>query len=325
MRRRSFIQGIAASTAWPFRARGAAGARPRIGILDINSAEYDERNIAAFHDGLQKLGYAEGKTVDIDYRYANGDAGALTALARELIALKPNVIMASAVSPTRAVKRVATSLPIVCPSFSDAFVPDLAASFAHPGGSVTGIATDVEGLFGKLTELTLDVLPGTTKIGFLANPAGGSMARFEQQVQLTARARGVAVQIVEVKQLDDLDGAFDRLAEGKNQAVIVPANGLLHAGQRRIIALATDKHLPLVTSEFQGVAAGGFASYGVDIAENHRRSAAFIDKILKGAAPGDLPIEFPTKLELVINLKTAKVLGLTVPSALLDRADKVIE
>jgi putative ABC transport system substrate-binding protein len=323
--RRQFISALGGAAAtWPLAAR-AASARPRIGVLDINSPEFEEPNIAAFRDGLQKLGYVESNTVDIDYRYSNGDAGALIALAQELVQLKPNVVMAVAVSPTRAVKHVATSLPIVCPQFSDAFVPDLAASFAHPGGSVTGIASDVEGLIGKLTELALDALPGTTKIGFLANPAGGSMARFVQQVQSTAHARGVEVQIVQVEKLDDFGSAFKQFSEGKVQAVIVPANGLLQAGERRIIALATDKHLPLVFPNRQGVAAGGFASYGVDTAENYRRAAAYIDKILKGAAPGDLPIEFPTKIELVINLKTAKALGLAVPSALLDRAAEVIE
>jgi putative tryptophan/tyrosine transport system substrate-binding protein len=249
----------------------------------------------------------------------------LTAFAQDLVQLKSNIVVANAVSPTRAVKRIAPSLPIVCPSFSDAFVPDLAASFAHPGGSVTGIATDVEGLIGKLTELTLDALPGTTTIGFLANPAGGSMGRFEQQVQSAANAHGVAVEIVEVQKVDDFDHAFDQFGERKVQAVIVPANGLLQTGERRIIALAMDKHLPLVFSTFQSVADGGFASYGVDATAIYRRTAVYVDKILKGAAPGDLPIEFPTKLELVINLKTAKALGLTVPSALLDRADQVIE
>jgi putative ABC transport system substrate-binding protein len=325
VRRRDILTLIGTAVAtWP-RAARAAGPRPRIGVLNIGSSEFAERNLTAFRDGLHELGYIEGKTVDIDYRYANGDNSALTAFAQDLVQLKSNIVVANAVSPTRAVKRIAPSLPIVCPSFSDAFVPDLAASFAHPGGSVTGIATDVEGLIGKLTELTLDALPGTTMIGFLANPAGGSMGRFEQQVQSAANAHGVAVEIVEVQKVDDFDHAFDQFGERKVQAVIVPANGLLQTGERRIIALAMDKHLPLVFSTFQSVAAGGFASYGVDATAIYRRTAVYVDKILKGAAPGDLPIEFPTKLELVINLKTAKALGLTVPSALLDRADQVIE
>jgi putative tryptophan/tyrosine transport system substrate-binding protein len=323
--RRKFITALSGmAIAWPIAPR-AAGGRPRIGVLDINSAEYDARNLTAFRDGLQRLGYVESRTVDIDYRYADGDTDKLPALAQELVELKPDVVLADAVSPTRAVKRIASGMPIVCPAFSDGFVPSLAASLAHPGGSVTGIASDVEGLFGKLTELTVDAIPGTTKIGFLANPAGASMERFEQQVQSAAHARGVDVQIEQVGKPDEFEGAFQRLSEGKAQAIIVPGNGLLHSGQKRIVELSLQVHLPLIFADRYGVDAGGLASYGVDSSENYSRCAIYIDKILKGAAPGDLPIEFPTKVELVINLKTAKAFGLIVPPALLSRADDVIE
>jgi putative ABC transport system substrate-binding protein len=162
VKRREFITFLGGTAAtWPLAALGAGG-RPRIGVLDINSADADARNLAAFRDGLQRLGYIEGGTVDIDYRYSDGDTDRLPALAQELVQLKPDVVLAASVSPARAVKRIAPALPIVCPGFGDAFVPSLAASFAHPGGSVTGIATEVEGLFGKLTELTLDAIPGTT-------------------------------------------------------------------------------------------------------------------------------------------------------------------
>ena len=322
--RRKFIVGLGGAAVWPLTAR-AAGRRPRIGFLDINSAESDTRHVAAFRDALQRLGYIEGQTVDVDYRYADGDTEKLTALAQELVQLKPDVILASAVSPTRAMKRVAPDLPIVCPAFSDSFVPSLAASLAHPGGSVTGIASDVEGMFGKLTEVTLDAIPGTAKIGFLANPAGGSMKRFEQQVQSAANARGVEVQIEEVRTIDDFEGAFARLSQGGVRAVIVPANGLLNSGQKRIFELSLPLRLPLIFADRSGVEAGGLASYGVNESENFSRAASYVDKILKGAAPGDLPIEFPTRLELVINLKTAKALGLTVPPALVSRADDTIE
>jgi putative ABC transport system substrate-binding protein len=322
--RRKFIVGLGGTVVWPITAR-AAGRRPRIGFLDINSAESDTRHVAAFRDALQRLGYIEGQTVDVDYRYADGDTEKLTALAQELVQLKPDVVLASAVSPTRAMKRVAPDLPIVCPAFSDSFVPSLAASLAHPGGSVTGIASDVEGMFGKLTEVTLDAIPGTAKIGFLANPAGGSMKRFEQQVQSAANARGVEVQIEEVRTIDDFEGAFARLSQGGVRAVIVPANGLLNSGQKRIFELSLPLRLPLIFADRSGVEAGGLASYGVNESENFSRAASYVDKILKGAAPGDLPIEFPTRLELVINLKTAKALGLTVPPALVSRADDTIE
>ena len=151
--RREFLCSLGImAVAWPLEARAVPG-RSRIGILDINSAEYNASNLAAFRDGLRRLGYVEGRTVDIDYRFSNGDTNGLTSLAQELIQLKPDVVLANSVSPARAVKRIAPSLPIVCPAFGDVFVPSLAASFAHPGGSVTGIATEVEGLFGKLTEL----------------------------------------------------------------------------------------------------------------------------------------------------------------------------
>jgi len=328
MRRREFVQLIGAAAAAaalrPCAGRAASG-RPRIGVLDISSAEYEATRLAGFRDGLQHLGYVEGKTADIDYRFADGNTAALSSLAQQLLQLKPDVVLATAASPVRAVKRAAPNLPIVCPAFGDSFIPELARSFAHPGGSVTGVASAVEGLFGKQIELIVDALPGTTKIGFLANPSGASTGENERQIRSAAKGRGIDVDVEEVSKADDFDGAFQRFGEQKVQVVIVPGNGLLQAGQQRIIALATAKHLPLVFADRQGVAAGGLASYGVDIVDNYRRCAIYIDKILKGAAPGDLPIEFPTKLELIINLKTAKALGITVPSALLDRADEVIE
>jgi len=325
MRRRDFIAILGGAPACRPLAARAAGERPRIGVLSTSSAESDAGNMDAFRDGLQHLGYVAGRTVDIDYRYADGSMEALAPLAQELLRMKPNVVLAGSVSPTRAVNRIAPKLPIVCPVFSDSFVPELAASFAHPGGSVTGIAADVEQLFGKLVELALDAIPGTTKIGVLANPAGGSAARFVQQVRLMAESHRVAVQIAEVAKLDDADGALQQLKDGNVQSVIVPPNGLLDTAQPRMIETATTLRLPLVFATRSGVQAGGLASYGVNQEENFRLAATYVVKILKGAAPGDLPIEFPSKIEIVVNRKAAKALGLTLPSPLLDRADEVIE
>ncbi len=323
--RRRFISALGcAGAAWPLAAR-PAGALPRIGVLDIQSAESDGRNLAAFRADLQRLGYVDGRTVDIVYRYSDGDTDALAGLAQQLVQLRPGVVLTSAVTPTRVMKRTDPALPIVCPAFSDAFIPNLAASFAHPGGSVTGVASDVEGLIGKLTELTLDAVPSATKIGFLANPAGGSMARFEQQVQTAAHARGVEVNIEHVEKLGDLEQASKQFGEEEVRATIVPPNGLLSSGRKRIVELALAFHLPLIFAQRDGVDAGGLASYGINTAGSYSRAASYVDKIPRGAAPGDLPIEFPTKLELVINLKTAKMLGITVPAALLGRADEVIE
>jgi putative tryptophan/tyrosine transport system substrate-binding protein len=324
MRRREFVGLLGCAAVWPLAARAESG-RPRVGVLSISSKETDAAYIAAFRDGLQQLGYIEGRTVEIDYRFSNGSNEALTPLAQELLRLRPDVVLASAVSPTRTIHSMAPALPVVCPSFSDSFVPSLAASFAHPGGSVTGVATDVEQLIGKLVELSLDAIPGTTKIGFLANPAGGSMARFEQQVQSMAEGHHIAVQIAEIEKIDDVDAALQRLKGENVQSIIVPANGLLASAQSHIIETAGRMRLPLVFAVRTGVLAGGLAFYGVNQAENWRQAASYVAKILKGAAPGDLPIEFPNKIELIINLKAAKALGLTLPKSLLDRADEVIE
>jgi putative ABC transport system substrate-binding protein len=233
--------------------------------------------------------------------------------------------LANSPSPAVAVQSVAPRLPIVCPQISDFLVPSLVVNYARPGGSVTGMASTVEGVATKLLELALDVVPGSTRIGFLANPAGASMALWVQQVETAARARGVTLLIQEARTPDDLAPAFDGLAKQRSQAVIVPANGLFQTERTRIVQLALGARLPTIMAYPQDVEAGGLASYGVDARENYRRAAAYVDKILKGAKPGDLPIEFPTKLMLAINLKTARALGLEVPLHLQQLADEVIE
>ena len=197
--RRSFITLLGgAAAAWPLAAR-AAGLRPRIAVLSINSEQWERKNIAAFVDGLRALDYVTSQNVDIDYRYAEGDTTWLKPLAQELIALKPDVALANSPSPAVAVQSVAPSLPIVCPQISDFLVPSLVANYARPGGSVTGMASQVEGVATKLLELALDAVPGVVRIGFLSNPAGASMALWVQQVEAAARARGVAVLIQEAR------------------------------------------------------------------------------------------------------------------------------
>jgi hypothetical protein len=181
-----------AAAAWPLAAR-AAGPRPRIAVLSINSEQDERKNIAAFVDGLRALGYVTSQNVDVDYRYADGDTTRLKPLAQELIAFKPDVALANSPSPAVAVQSVAPRLPIVCPQISDFLVPSLVVNYARPGGSVTGMASTVEGVATKLLQLALDAVPGSTRIGFLANPAGASMALWVQQVETAARARGVIV------------------------------------------------------------------------------------------------------------------------------------
>jgi putative ABC transport system substrate-binding protein len=248
----------------------------------------------------------------------------LRPLAQELIALGPDVIFAEEPSPARAVKALAPDLPIVCPALHGR-LPDLFGSYARPGGSVTGVAAMVEDLNTKLVELAHEVVPGLKLIGLLVNPAGANRMLFAEQVEAGARARGVTTRLEEARLPAELVPALDRMAKAGAQVVIVQPNGMFINQRETIIGQALAARLPTIFQEREDVEAGGFMSYGVKPTERSYRAAAFVDKILKGAKPGDLPIEFATNVELVINLKTAKALGLTIPPSLLAHADEVIE
>jgi putative tryptophan/tyrosine transport system substrate-binding protein len=324
IRRREFIVTLGtAAAAWPMVARTAAK-RPRIAVLTLLSRRDEGGRIADFVTGLRELGYIEGRNLDMDYRYADGDTEQLNALARELTALAPDVIYAGEPSAARAVKAAAPDLPIVCPVLSDR-LPDLFASYARPGGSVTGMASIVEGLNGKQVELVLEVVPATMRIGVLVNPTGANRDFVMQQTEAAARARGVTTLVEPARRPENLRTAFEQFAKAQAQAVIVAPNGMFINQRRSIVEFALAARLPTIFQDHGDVQAGGLASYGVDERDNRRRAALFVDKILKGARPGDLPIEFPTKLLLAVNLKTAKALGITIPAAVLARADEVIE
>jgi putative tryptophan/tyrosine transport system substrate-binding protein len=304
---------------------GTVEAGSRIAFLTLGAPQEGAQHIAAFVDGLRRLGYVEGRDVDIDYRYAAGDVGRLEPLARELTALHPDVLVGSEPSAARAFKNVAPTLPIVSIALTDALIPELIASYARPGGTVTGIANSVEGLTGKLVELALEVIPGAARIGFLSNPAGASMRLFAQSVDTASRGRGIAVLTEEVASRGELAAAFDQFGKQGARVVIVPANGLFRVHRTQIAQLAVAAQLPTVSADRQYVEAGMLASYGVNERESYRRGAGYVVRILKGAKPGDLPVEFPTRIELTINLGTAKVLGVDLPPSLITRADEVIE
>jgi putative ABC transport system substrate-binding protein len=307
-----------AAAAWPLP--GAADARPRLAFLALGP----QQNVhLAFVDGLRRLGYAQGRNFDIDHRY--GDVEKLKPLAEELIALKPDILVADSPSGAIAFKSVAPTMPIVCLALTDAGTPDLFASYSRPGGNVTGMAQSVEGVTGKLVEVALEIIPGARRIGFLSNPRGASMPLFAESVDVAARARGIAVLTEEVATGGELASAFDRFGKQGAQAVIVPVNGLFFSQGMQIAQLALAARLPTVGAERRYIEAGLLASYGIDQRESYRRGASYVDRILKGAKPGDLPIEFPTRIELTINLKTAKALGLDLPPSLITRADEVLE
>ena len=273
---------------------------------------------------MRDLGYVPGQTFDIDYRYTDGDTERLRPLARELMALAPDVIFAPEPSSARAVRALAPNLPIVCSNLGD-HLHDLFASYARPGGSVTGIAINVEGVSAKLVELAHDAVPGLMRVGLLVNPAGAVRSLFESQVVAAARESGMTSLVEEASEAGALAPALDRIAKAGAQVLIVQPNGLFINERNTILRQALATGLPTIFDDRGDVEAGGFMSYGVNQSEGSRRAAAFVDKILKGAKAGDLPIEFSTKIEMVINVKTARALGLTVPPTLLARADEVIE
>jgi putative ABC transport system substrate-binding protein len=325
MRRRDFIRLLGGAAAWPVAAWAQQARQPMIGVLALTSKAGQVARLAALRDGLRGLGYVEGQNILIGERYADADVKRLPTLAHELFQLKPAVIFADSPSAVLAMNKAAPSMPIVCPTFSDAMVPSVAASYAHPGGSVTGISLSVEGIVGKLVEQALDAIPGINRIGFLSNPTGASIPLFERQVEANARTLGAQVVIARATNSEGLVSAFRQLSTAKVQAVIVPANSLFTGEKNQIIVLASAARLPLICSERAWVEAGGLLSYGVDVIDTYRRAAVYLDKILKGASPGNLPIEFPTKIELAINLQTAKAFGLSIPPTVLARADEVIE
>jgi putative tryptophan/tyrosine transport system substrate-binding protein len=306
-------------------AGGAAEGRPRIAFLDLRGPQQSAQLTAAFIDGLRRLGYAEGRDVDVDYRNAVGNVERLKPLAQELIALKPDILVAASPSAARVSKTVAPTLPIVCLALTDAVIPDLIASYARPGGNVTGMAQSVESLTGKLVEVALEIVPGAARIGFLSNSAGASMRFFAESVDAAARTRSIAVLTEEVSVPSELALAFDRFGKQGVQAVIVPVNGLFFAESAKIAQLALTARLPMIAADREYIEAGLLASYGINQRESFRRGAGYVDRILKGARPGDLPVEFPTRIELTINLRTAKALGLSVPPSLISRADEVFE
>jgi ABC-type uncharacterized transport system substrate-binding protein len=283
--------------------------------------------IGIFLDGLRRQGYIEGRDFDIAYRFADGQYDQLRPLAQQLVDLNPDVI----ITPTGdvaalAIRAVTQQIPIVSPTLTDPVRSGLIASFNRPGGNVTGISTLVEQLPQKQLELAVEALPGKARFGVLVNLGAGEPA-IEQQRKIEAASATLNVGAipVPVRTPDDLDAAFRKLVEAGAQAVIVLQDGMLVTQRRRIVALASKERLPDIHSVRDAVIAGGFLCYGINLRENFLRSAALVAKILKGVSAANLPVEFPTKLDLVVNAKTAKALGIEVPPTLLARADEVIE
>jgi ABC-type uncharacterized transport system substrate-binding protein len=298
------------------------GRRPHVGLLNAATPGRPE---AAFRASLQALGYADGKNLVIGSRFAQGRAERLPALARELLAEKPDVIVTFGTTAAQAAKAVTTTTPIVMALAGDPIAAGLAASLARPGGNITGLSLATPELAGKRVELLREALPSLTRITVLGDLLHAPRPVEVRHVENAARTLGVTVALVEFTRAEDLDRALREVAHMRPEGLLVVNSALTATHRSRIIDSALKARIPVVSSTAEWAVAGALIIYAPSVIESCRRAAAYVDKILKGAKAGDLPIEQPTKFELVINLKTAKALGLTIPPSLLARADQVIE
>ena len=325
--RRTFLTGSLALLAAPLSAQAQpAGRVYRIGFLSLSSAGDYATYVQAFRQGLRDLGYEEGRNVSIEYRWAEGRDERLPLLAAELVRLNPDVLVTHAIPGIRAAQHATSTIPIVMGTSSDPVRLGLVRSLARPGGNTTGVSTQLIDLSAKRLELLREAVPRLRQVAILSNPANATIREARKETELAARHLGVGVQSFEVvKDPTALEGVFGAIVRAKPDALIVIPDPLVLLHISRIVEFTTRNRLPAIVGEKRFVAAGALMSYGGDFVEGWRVAARYVDRILKGANPAELPIEQPTKFELAINLKTAKALGLTIPPTLLQRADQVIE
>ena len=300
------------------------GKIPRIGYL--TGASLSGIRQEPFRLGLRDLGYVEGKNLVIEWRSSEGSRDRQRALARELVHLKVEVIVTSSGSDTRAAKEATTTIPIVMASDDDPVGNGFVASLARPGGNITGLSQLSPELSGKRLELLKEVVPKLSRVAVLGTSSSPGNARVFKEIEIAAGAHGVKLQYLDVLTAKDIEPAFRAASKGRADAILEIMSGSIRSSQRKeIAALAIKDRLPLMLERPSHVEAGGLMSYGVNLRDLDRRAAVYVDKILKGAKPADLPVEQPTKFELVINLKAAKQIGLTIPPNVLARADRVIK
>jgi putative ABC transport system substrate-binding protein len=298
---------------------------PLIGFLGNSTATLEANLIGPFRDGLRDLGYVEGQNILIEYRWAEGKYERFPALIAELIALKVDVIVTAGTPASLAVKKATTSVPLVMIAVGDPVGTGLVASLARPGGNATGVTSISPELEGKRLELLREVFPGVSRIAVLWNPVSPFQVVAEKEVQAAAGVLRIPVLSLGVRAAEELDNAFAAILREQANALLVLADRLFLHNRERIMEFAAKNRLPGVHAYRELVEAGGLMSYGPSYADLHRRAATYVDKILKGARPSDLPVERPTKFELVVNLKAAKALGIDIPQSVLLRADEVIE
>jgi putative ABC transport system substrate-binding protein len=298
---------------------------PRIGYLSPNSLSFNPARIEAFRQGLRELGYVEGKNIVIEYRNTEGKLDRLPSLAAELVRLKVDIIVTTSPAPTRAAKEATSTIPIVFAQDGDPVASGFVASLARPGGNITGLSTLAPELSGKRLELLKEVVPKLSRVAVFGTSTTPSTAPTIKETELAAGAFKVQLQYLDVLEPKDIETAFRTATKGRADAVLVLAGPVVLFQRTQIAELALKSRLPAIYPQTEFTEAGGLMYYGANTPDMYRRAATYVDKILKGARPGDLPVEQPTKFELVINLKAAKQIGLTIPPTMLARADRVIK
>lgn len=328
MDRRTFVGAVAGAVlAAPFPVNAQqTGKVPRIGYLGQNSEVIGRHLLAAFQEGLRERGWVEGQNIVLEVRFADGKVDQLPALVAELIRLKVDVIVTGSSGTTWAAKDATQSIPIVMAASADALGEGLVSSLGHPGGNVTGMTFLAGPEFaGKQLQLLKEAVTTASRVAVLTNPTNRSHAAFAREVKTAAQSLGAQLQVLEASSPDQLDSAFAAMTRERAAALLVLTDSVFVGQRRRLVDLAAKSRLPALYSQREFVDAGGLVSYGPNLRDMFRRAATHVDKILKGAKPGDIPVEQPTKFELAINLKTAKTLGISIPKDMLLRADEVIQ
>jgi putative ABC transport system substrate-binding protein len=325
--RRAFLAGTSAVfLAAPLPAEAQqTGKVWRIGVLESTPATLNAANLEAFRQGLRELGYVERQDYAIEYRSADSRPDRFPDLAAELVRLKVDLIVTRGTTGALAAKNATRAIPIVMATSGDPVAAGLVASLARPGGNVTGLSSINAELVGKRLGLLKEAIPGIARIAVVLNLSNPTLVTQRKQIEVAARSLGFQPQFLDVRKPEDLGRAFDTAVKHRANAVHVGLDFLAQSNLGRIVDLAAKHRLPTIYSTRDFADAGGLMAYGVSRLEMYRHAATYVDKIFKGAKPGDLPVEQPTKFELVINLKTAKTLGLTIPQSLLQRADEVIQ
>jgi len=323
MNRRDTIVALLALGATPLGAFAQQQGKVwRIGVLETISMSLNAANLDAFLKGMQDLGYVEGRNFVIDYRSAEGRDERFPDLAAELLRGKVDLIVTRGTPATQAAKKATATIPVVTTAIGDPLL--LVTSFARPGGNITGLSSFTTELQTKRIELIREMVPGVARIAVLMNMDNAAFQPQWKETERAARSLGVEVQLFDVRRAEDLERAFEAAVKQRANALVVGQDGLTQANGKHIVALAVKYRLPAIYFSSEYIDDGGLISYGVNYPDLYRRAASYVDKILKGAKPGDLPIEQPTKFDLIINRKTAKAIGLRIPPALLARADRVV-